>query len=52
MLPHIPELRVPDKAEDFINSIRTGNAPLWREAQNPNRDVYDLWDAKKRMQEQ
>ena len=46
-----PELKVPDKAEEFINSIRTRNAPLWKEAQNPNRDVYDLWDAKKRMQD-
>jgi membrane associated rhomboid family serine protease len=45
-----PELKIPDKAQEFVNSIRTRNAALWKEAQNPNRDVYDLWDAKKRMQ--
>lgn len=47
-----PELRIPEKAEEFVNSIRTRNAALWKEAQNPNRDVYDLWDAKKRMQDE
>jgi membrane associated rhomboid family serine protease len=46
-----PELKIQDKAQEFVNSVRTRNAPLWKEAQNPNRDVYDLWDAQHRMKD-
>jgi membrane associated rhomboid family serine protease len=46
-----PELKVPDKAQEFVTSIQTKNPPLWKEAQNPNRSVFDAWDAKIRMQD-
>ncbi len=46
-----PELKVPEKAQEFISYIQTKNARLWKEAQNPNRDVLDTWDAKIRLQE-
>jgi membrane associated rhomboid family serine protease len=46
-----PELKVPEKAQDFVNSIQTKNARLWAEAKNPNRDIVDVWDAKIRMQD-
>ena len=36
-----PDLKVPEKAEEFVNSVRTRNPPLWKEAQNPNRSVFD-----------
>ena len=46
-----PELKVPEKAQEFVASIQTKNAAVWKEARNPNRDVFDVWDAKIRMQE-
>jgi len=47
-----PELKIPEKAQEFVSSIQTGNARLWKEAQNSNRDVFDTWDAKHRMQDE
>ena len=46
-----PDLKIQDKAQDFVNSVKTKNAALWKEAQNPNRDVLDTWDAKQRMKD-
>jgi membrane associated rhomboid family serine protease len=46
-----PELKVPEKAQGFITNIQAKNAPVWKEAQRPNRDVYDVWDAKFRAQD-
>jgi len=46
-----PDLKIPDKAEEFVRYIQTKNAPLWKEAQRPDRDVVDAWDAKMRMQD-
>ena len=46
-----PELKISDKAQEFVTSVQTKNAPLWKEAQNPNRDVVDAWDAKHRMKD-
>ena len=46
-----PELKVPEKAQEFVASIQTRNAALWKEAQRPNREVFDVWDAKIRMQD-
>ena len=46
-----PELKVPEKAQEFVTYVQTKNAALWKEAQNPNRDVFDVWDAKIRMQD-
>jgi membrane associated rhomboid family serine protease len=46
-----PELKIPKKAQEFITYAQTKNAPLWKEAQRGNRDVYDSWDAKIRVQD-
>jgi membrane associated rhomboid family serine protease len=46
-----PDLKVPEKTQEFVTYIQTRNAPLWKEAQNPNRDVVDTWDAKIRLQD-
>ena len=46
-----PDLKIPDQAQDFVNSVKTKNAGLWKEAQNPNRDVLDSWDAKQRIKD-
>jgi membrane associated rhomboid family serine protease len=46
-----PELKVDGKAEKFVTTIQTTNPALWKEAQNPNRDVQDVWDAKIRIQD-
>ncbi len=46
-----PELKIPEKAQEFITYEQTKNAPLWKEAQRPNRDLFDTWDAKFRTQD-
>jgi membrane associated rhomboid family serine protease len=46
-----PELKIPEKAQEFVASIQTKNGALWKEARNPNREVLDAWDAKIRLQE-
>jgi membrane associated rhomboid family serine protease len=46
-----PELKVPEKAQEFVTYIQTKNAAMWKEAKNPNRDVLDAWDARLRLQE-
>ena len=46
-----PELKIPDKAQEFVTYVQTKNAPMWKEAKNPNRDVVDAWDAKLRMRD-
>jgi len=46
-----PELKVPEKAQEFVTYIENKNARLWEEAQKPNREVVDVWDAKLRMQD-
>lgn len=46
-----PELKIPEKAQEFITYTQTRNAPLWKEAQRGSRDVFDTWDAKIRLQD-
>jgi membrane associated rhomboid family serine protease len=46
-----PELKIPEKAQEFVTYVQTRNAPLWKEAQNPNRDLVDVWDTKFRVQD-
>jgi membrane associated rhomboid family serine protease len=46
-----PELKIPEQAQEFVASVQTKNAPLWKEARNPNRDVFDAWDARLRMKD-
>jgi membrane associated rhomboid family serine protease len=46
-----PELKIPEKAQEFVTYVQSKNAPLWKEAQRGNRDVYDTWDAKIRLQD-
>jgi len=45
-----PDLKVEGPAQDFITTVQTKNPGIWKEAQNPNRDVHDAWDAGMRMQ--
>jgi len=44
-----PELKIPEKAQEFITYVQTKNVPFWKEAQRQGRDVYDTWDAKIRI---
>jgi membrane associated rhomboid family serine protease len=44
-----PEAKISGKAQDFVTSIRTNNPSLWKEAQNQNRDIHDVWDAQMRL---
>jgi membrane associated rhomboid family serine protease len=44
-----PELKIPEKVQPYLASIRKTNPALWKEAANPARDVFDAWDARIRM---
>jgi membrane associated rhomboid family serine protease len=44
-----PELKIPEKVQPYLTSIRKTNPALWKEAANPGRDVFDAWDARIRM---
>ena len=44
-----PELKIEGRAQEFITDVQTKNPRLWKEAQNPNRQVFDAWDARIRM---
>ncbi len=46
-----PELKMPEKAQEFVTTLQTKNPELWKEAQKPNREIEDAWDAKIRLQE-
>ena len=46
-----PELKIPEKAQEFVTSIQSKNAALWKEAKRENRDVFDAWDARIRLQD-
>lgn len=46
-----PELKIPDKAQEYVNYVRTKNTAIWQEAQKPDRDAVDAWDAKIRQQQ-
>jgi membrane associated rhomboid family serine protease len=45
-----PELNIQGKAQEFVTTVQTKNPSLWKEAQNQNRDVHDVWDARMRLQ--
>jgi hypothetical protein len=44
-----PELKIEGRAQEFIADVQTKNPSLWKEAQNPNREIHDAWDARMRM---
>jgi membrane associated rhomboid family serine protease len=44
-----PDAKVTGKAQQFISDIQTKNPAMWKQAQNPNRDLQDAWDAKMRL---
>ena len=46
-----PELKMQDRAEQFVTNVQTKNPELWKEAQKPNREVQDGWDARIRLQD-
>jgi membrane associated rhomboid family serine protease len=45
-----PEVKMGDKAQEFVTTVQTKNPALWKEAQSQNRDLHDAWDAQIRMQ--
>lgn len=46
-----PELAITPDAQAYITNFQKTNPGLWREAQSPNREVADGWDAKIRLME-
>jgi len=44
-----PELTMPTDVQAFVTNFQKKNPGTWREAQNPNRDVADGWDARMRL---
>ncbi len=47
-----PELTVPPSAQQFVNDFREKNPDTWKQAQNPNHEVVDAWDARMRIVDQ
>jgi len=45
-----PDLKIPEKAQAFVAAVQTKSPALWKQAQEPNRDALDAWDAKIRLQ--
>lgn len=46
-----PELTMPPEVREFVTSFAEKHSGTWKEAQSPNRDVADAWDAKIRLME-
>jgi membrane associated rhomboid family serine protease len=46
-----PELKVPEKAQRFVSTIQTKSPSMWKQLQNPNRELQDAWDARIRLEE-
>ena len=46
-----PELTMPPNVQELVTTFQQKNPGLWREAQSPNRDVADGWDARIRLME-
>ncbi len=44
-----PELKIPEKAQEFVSYVEYKDPPVWKEAQRPSRQVYDAWDSKIRL---
>lgn len=45
-----PELKVPEKAQEFVTYVRTKQAAVWKEMQDPGRSSLDVWDAQMRAE--
>jgi membrane associated rhomboid family serine protease len=46
-----PELQVPPSVRSLISDFQKREPKVWEAAKNPNRDLYDAWDAKMRLME-
>lgn len=46
-----PELKLQPESERLVDGFKQSNPEEWKEAQNPNRDVFDAFDAKIRVSE-
>jgi len=46
-----PEIQVPPLAQSVVSDFQKREPRVWEAAKNPNRDVYDAWDAKMRLME-
>ncbi|MBZ5698879.1 MAG: rhomboid family intramembrane serine protease [Acidobacteriia bacterium] len=46
-----PELKMQEKAQQFVTTVQTKSPQLWKEAQKSNRDVQDAWDARIRLED-
>lgn len=46
-----PELTMRPEIQEFVSTFAEKHPGTWKEAQSPNRDVADAWDAKIRLME-
>jgi membrane associated rhomboid family serine protease len=46
-----PEVKMPPDVEKYVRSFAEHNPGLWKQMQEPNRDVEDVWDARMRLME-
>jgi len=47
-----PGLNMPDDVQQFVHTVETKKPGIWKQLQNPNRNVEDAWDAHLRMEEE
>ena len=47
-----PELTVPLPARELVDDFQKRNPSVWKQVQNPNRELVDAWDAKFRLVEE
>ena len=46
-----PELHMLPEVEQFVTDFRSDNEREWKQISSANRDVFDAWDAKMRLEE-
>ena len=47
-----PELTIPQPAQQLVDDFQKRNPSVWKQVQNPNRELVDAWDAKFRLVEE
>ncbi len=47
-----PDLTVPPPARELVDDFQKRNPSVWKQVQNPNRELVDAWDAKFRLVEE
>lgn len=44
-----PTVKVPETVEPFVTAFQKNNPGVWKQIQDPNREIVDTWDARMRV---